>query len=73
MTLGKYSCTPGAFAQGTFGQVAAGWARDGKAVAIKRFKKSYQASLDLHREMMAHIGEHVRLSCVHMTRLLADL
>ena len=62
MTMGKYTCTPGAFAQGTFGQVTAGWARNGKAVAIKRFKKPYQASLDSHRKMMDYIGEHVKPS-----------
>ncbi len=59
MNLGSYTCSPGAFAQGTFGQVTAGWTLDGAAVAIKRFIKPRQTDLNSHREMMAYIGEHV--------------
>ena len=61
INLGNYTCTPGAFAQGTFGEVTAGWARDGSTVAIKRFKKPKEESLKAHREMMHYIGEHVSL------------
>ena len=59
ISLGNYTCTPGAFAKGTFGEVAAGWARDGNTVAIKRFKTPKEEFLKTHREMMNYIGEHV--------------
>ena len=72
IALGNYTCTPGAFAQGTFGQVTAGWARDGTVVAIKRFKIPNQTKLDTHREMMAYIGKHVMLFYVYKIESLAN-
>lgn len=60
ITLGnKYICLPGAFAEGTFGDVMAGWGRDGAAVAVKRLKRPARDSFDAHRELMAYIGIHV--------------
>lgn len=38
LTIGDYACLPGTFAQGSFGEITSGWASDGTAVAIKRFK-----------------------------------
>lgn len=68
LTIGKYTCSPGAFAQGTFGQVTAGWAQDGTAVAIKRFKSPQQVAFISHLKIMDHIGEHVRLA-THIERI----
>lgn len=56
--LGEYYSSPSAFAQGTFGQVAAGWARDGAAVAIKHFKNPRRSDIDSHRNLMRIIGSH---------------
>ncbi|KAL9117112.1 MAG: hypothetical protein Q9187_006355 [Circinaria calcarea] len=56
--LGEYYSSPSAFAQGTFGQVAAGWARDGAAVAIKHFKNPRRSNIESHRELMQIIGSH---------------
>ena len=62
ISLGNYTCTPGAFAAGTFGEVGAGWARNGRAVAIKRFKTPREESLKAHCAMMNYIGEHVGIT-----------
>lgn len=59
ISLGKYTYSPGAFAKGTFGEVGAGWARDGGTVAIKRFKAPNKDLLKAHQDMMSYIGEHV--------------
>lgn len=59
MVLGEYMCSRGAFAQGTFGQVSAGWARDGRAVAIKRFKRPEEPELKAHQKVMFCLGYHV--------------
>ena len=59
LSIGDYACTPGAFATGTFGEVTAGWGRNGITVAIKRFKAPKEKSLEAHRQMMHYIGEHV--------------
>lgn len=58
ISLGEYYRSPSAFAQGTFGQVAAGWARDGSAVAIKCFKNPKRSSIESHNELMRIIGSH---------------
>ena len=60
MTLGVFTFSPGCFAQGTFGQLAAGWSSDGAAVAVKRFKEPNHGKLVSHRKIMDHIGNHVR-------------
>ena len=57
-TLGKYYCSPKAFAQGTFGEVIAGWTRDGSSVAIKHFKNPNERKIQAHEELMQIIGEH---------------
>ena len=62
ISLGNYTRTPGAFAAGTFGEVGAGWARDGRTVAIKRFKTPEEESLQAHCAMMNYIGEHVGIT-----------
>lgn len=59
--LGPYSWSLGAFAKGTFGQVAAGTKKDGCPVAVKRFVKPKEKLLSEHRRIMSHIGEHVCL------------
>lgn len=59
ITFGSYTCSPGAFARGTFGQVTAGWTRDGTAVAVKRFINPKEKELKSHRELMTYIGLHV--------------
>ncbi|KAL9026864.1 MAG: hypothetical protein Q9196_004536 [Gyalolechia fulgens] len=58
LAIGGYACLPGAFAQGTFGEVTSGWASDGTAVAIKRFKAPRKEAMEGHRMIMTHIGEH---------------
>ena len=60
MLLGDYFCSPAAFATGTFGTVSVGWTREGKAVAIKRFKTPKQQEVSSHKRMMEHIQGHVR-------------
>lgn len=61
VSVGEYSCSPSAFAQGTFGKVSAGWARDGTAVAIKVFKSPAKERFRSHQLIMESIGEHVRI------------
>ena len=56
--LGQYYRSGNAFAQGSFGQVAAGWARDGAPVAIKSFKDPKSSKLELHKELMQIIDSH---------------
>ena len=63
LSEGKFLHSPAAFAQGTFGTVAAGWRRDnGDAVVIKRFKKPEHGEIKRHVAIMLDIGNHVRLS-----------
>ena len=57
--LGNYVFSQGAFAQGTFGQVAAGWATDGRPVAIKKIKRPVLSTLREHEALMASLGCHV--------------
>ena len=58
-TLNEFTYVPGAFAGGTFGEVTVGWAQDGSAVAVKRFRKPNERKLDQHVNIMKLIGEHV--------------
>ncbi|MCJ1243493.1 hypothetical protein MMC30_000690 [Trapelia coarctata] len=58
MRLHKYSWSLGAFAEGTFGQVAGGTASDGNAVAVKRIKSPREEELSAHRKMMGYLGSH---------------
>ena len=58
-TLDEFTYLPGAFAGGTFGEVTVGWAQDGSAVAIKKFKQPNERKLDRHVDIMKQIGEHV--------------
>lgn len=58
MRLHTYSWPLGAFAGGTFGQVAAGTASNGDPIAVKRFYKPREEQLSAHRRMMSHIGRH---------------
>ena len=60
-TLGEFTYLPGAFAGGTFGEVTVGWAQDGSAVAIKRFKQPNERKHDRHMEVMKLIGENVSI------------
>ena len=60
--IGDYLCSPSAFAQGTFGKVAAGWTREGVGIAIKHLKNPVKSQLHEHQRIMRHIGLHV--SCV---------
>ena len=60
-TLNEFTYMPGAFAGGTFGEVTVGWAQDGSAVAVKRFKKPSEGKLYEHINIMALIGEHVNV------------
>ena len=71
ISLGRYYCSPSSFAQGTFGKVAAGWTRNGAAVAIKHFKNPKEPEVRLHRKMMEHIGNHVIKSdwCIYINLL----
>ena len=59
MCLGQYVCSRGAFAQGTFGQMSAGWTTDGSLVAIKRLKQPDLHRLRSHETVMTHLGYHV--------------
>ncbi len=62
VAVGEYSCSPSAFAQGTFGKVSAGWARDGTAVAVKVFKSPVEEKLRSHQLIMERIGDHVGIN-----------
>lgn len=62
LTFDGYTCLPGAFAGGTFGEVTAGWANNGSAVAIKRFKEPNGQQFSQHLKIMGLIGKHVSLS-----------
>lgn len=59
VSVGKYYCSPSAFAQGTFGKVSAGWTQDGTAVAIKVFKNPNESEIRSHEQFMGYIGKHV--------------
>ncbi|KAI9812058.1 MAG: hypothetical protein M1826_002977 [Phylliscum demangeonii] len=59
--LGNYYFSPRAIAQGTFGRVVAGWAKNGSAVAIKQFKNPRREKFDSHLRMMGKIGRHDNL------------
>ncbi|KAI9826773.1 MAG: hypothetical protein M1826_006568 [Phylliscum demangeonii] len=59
--LGNYYFSPRAIAQGTFGRVVAGWAKNGSAVAIKQFKNPRREKYDAHLRMMGKIGRHDNL------------
>ncbi len=59
LTFGGYTFLPGAFAAGTFGEVTAGWAQNGSAVAIKRFKRPNPQKFTQHQKIMGLIGKHV--------------
>ena len=61
-TLDEFTYVPGAFAGGSFGEVTVGWAQDGSAVAIKRFRKPNERKLNQHVTIMELIGEHVFIS-----------
>ncbi|KAL8774145.1 MAG: hypothetical protein Q9209_001253 [Squamulea sp. 1 TL-2023] len=56
--IGKYYCSPSAFAQGTFGKVAAGWTANGATVAVKTFKTPDKREIRSHFKMMGYIGKH---------------
>ncbi|MCJ1402227.1 hypothetical protein MMC11_005447 [Xylographa trunciseda] len=58
LPVGTYFRSPSAFAQGTFGQVAVGWAHDGAAVAIKVVKKPSKFNIESHQRVMQIIGAH---------------
>lgn len=60
-SLGKYYCSPSAFAKGTFGKISAGWASDGSAVAIKVLKDPKKENVKDHQRIMEEIGYHVRV------------
>ena len=60
-TLAEFKYLPGAFAGGTFGEVTVGWAQDGSAVAVKRFKQPSERKLHRHIDVMKLIGEHVSI------------
>jgi len=64
--LHKYSWTLGAFAKGTFGQVAAGTGSEGNAVAVKRIYNPVEAELSAHRKMMAYLGRHVSVVSINI-------
>lgn len=70
--LHKYSWTLGAFAKGTFGQVAAGTGSEGNAVAVKRIYNPVEAELSAHRKMMAYLGRHVSVVSINI-KIMADL
>lgn len=59
LTFGGYTFLPGAFAAGTFGEITAGWAENGSAVAIKRFKRPSSQKFTQHQKIMGLIGKHV--------------
>ncbi len=59
IVLGHFYCSAGAFAQGTFGKISAGWGKDGCAVAVKHFKNPGEQEISAHRQIMGCIGEHV--------------
>ena len=59
LKIDEYTCLLSAFAGGSFGEVIAGWAEDGSAVALKRFKQPNEARLDQHRNIMGLIGKDV--------------
>ena len=58
IAVGEYFRSASAFAQGTFGQVSAGWARNGAAVAIKFYKDPKSNDIQSHKDIMHIIGNH---------------
>lgn len=58
--LNMYSWLVGAFAKGTFGQLAAGYKSNGDLVAVKWFRNPKEDKLSHHRKLMSHIRDHVR-------------
>ena len=65
LTMDQYTFLPRAFSEGTFGEVTAGWAQDGSAVAVKRFKSPDRLRFSKHQEIMGLIGTHVSLFRLH--------
>ena len=65
LTMDQYTFLPGAFAAGTFGEVTAGWAQNGSAVAVKRFKSPDLSRFNQHQKIMGLIGKHVSLAGLH--------
>ena len=65
LTMDQYTFLPGAFAAGTFGEVTAGWAQNGSAVAVKRFKSPDLSRFNQHQKIMGLIGTHVSLAGLH--------
>ena len=59
LTMDQYTFLPGAFAAGTFGEVAAGWSQSGSAVAVKGFKYPNVKRFNHHQKIMRLIGTHV--------------
>lgn len=60
ISIGSYCCSPSAFAQGSYGRIRAGWTQDGCPVAIKVFKEPRETNIIGHKQLMDHIGYHVR-------------
>ena len=62
LTIDQYTFLPRAFAAGTFGEVTAGWAQDGSAVVVKKFKEPDLTRFNQHQKIMGLIGTHVSLA-----------
>ncbi len=66
ISIGSYCCSPSAFAQGTYGKISAGWTHEGRPVAIKVFKNPRETEVIGHKQIMEHIGYHVRKPQSHI-------
>ncbi|KAI9784229.1 MAG: hypothetical protein M1816_000901 [Peltula sp. TS41687] len=70
MALGEYNCSRGAFAQGTYGRVSAGWAKSGRGVAIKRFTYPKASELKTQEDVMNILGQHDNI--VGLLKVITD-
>ena len=61
LRIGDFTFSAGAFAAGTYGRVAGGYAGDGSCVAVKHFKLISKPRLDHHKKIMRKIAYHVSM------------
>ncbi|KAL8996202.1 MAG: hypothetical protein Q9169_004224 [Polycauliona sp. 2 TL-2023] len=69
VTIGDFRCSPEGFAAGGYGEVSAGWAKDGGQVAIKRLLKPTSSAARQHRKLMDRI-KHPNI--VELAALIED-
>ncbi len=68
--LGPYTFPVGALAQGSGGQMLAGWDPQGAAVAVKRLRSPGPQIVRKHRRMMKFLGDHVRPTSIQVRQAM---